>query len=125
MVADGAISHRKDYVTIFKETKRYGPLHRPTSSSCGGLRPAAKAFFRAKKRAYYAVLAHFRPFSMSSSNLGNWMSVHTQFGHGRTRLSVCAHFRYGRTNLRKSQKVFVSHKKNLEKKKPMKKKLFP
>ena len=32
-------------------TRRYGPLHGPTSSSCIGLRPSAKAFFafRAKK----------------------------------------------------------------------------
>ena len=30
-------------------TRRYGPLRGPTSSSCGGLRPLAQAFFRAKK----------------------------------------------------------------------------
>ena len=31
--------------------RRYGPLRGPTSSSCGGLRPSAEAFFalRAKK----------------------------------------------------------------------------
>ena len=36
---------------IFIDTKRYGPLRGPTSSSCGGLRPSAEAFFalRAKK----------------------------------------------------------------------------
>ena len=55
-----------------------------------------------KKRGYYAVLAHFSRFLVSSSNLGNWISVCTQFGHGRTRLSVRAHFGYGRTNLKKS-----------------------
>ena len=34
-----------------KETRRYGPLRGPTSSSCGGLQPSAEAFFalRAKK----------------------------------------------------------------------------
>ena len=34
-----------------QETRRYGPLRGPTSSSCGGLRPSAEAFFalRAKK----------------------------------------------------------------------------
>ena len=61
MVADGAISHRKDYVTIFKETRRYGPLHGPTSSSCGGLRPAAKAFFGQKKELimlFCSILGH-------------------------------------------------------------------
>ena len=40
-------------------TRRYGPLRRPTSSSCGGLWPSAVGFFcpSGKKRAYYAVLA--------------------------------------------------------------------
>ena len=28
-----------------KRTRRYGPLRGPTSSSCGGLRPSAEAFF--------------------------------------------------------------------------------
>ena len=37
-------------------TRRYGPLRGRTSSSCRGLRPSGK------KRAYYSVLAHFRPF---------------------------------------------------------------
>ena len=34
-----------------KNIRRYGPLRGPTSSSCGGLRPSAEAFFahRAKK----------------------------------------------------------------------------
>ena len=54
-------------------TRRYGTLRGPTSSSCGGLLAPAEAFFalRAKKRAYYAVLAHFWQFVVSSSNLGN------------------------------------------------------
>ena len=30
-------------------TRRYGLLRGPTSSSCGGLQPCAKAFFWAKK----------------------------------------------------------------------------
>ena len=55
-------------------TKRYGPLRGPTSSSCGGIRPSADGFFcpSGKKRAYYAVLAHFWHFFVSSSNLGNF-----------------------------------------------------
>ena len=38
-------------VLTFITTRRYGPLRGPTSSSCGGLRPSAEAFFalRAKK----------------------------------------------------------------------------
>ena len=32
-----------------KTTRRYGPLCGPTSSSCGGLRPLAEAFFGQKK----------------------------------------------------------------------------
>ena len=52
---------------FFIVTRRYGPLRGPTSSSCGG-------FFSpsGKKRAYYAVLAHFWQFLVSSSNLGNF-----------------------------------------------------
>ena len=36
------------------KTRRYGPLRGPTSSSCGGLRPPAEAFFalRAKKELF-------------------------------------------------------------------------
>ena len=45
-------------------TRRYGPLRGPTSSSCGGLWPSA---LRAKKRAYYAVLANFKPFLVETS----------------------------------------------------------
>ena len=39
-----------------------------------GLRPSAEVFFAlwAKKRGYYAVLAHFWQFLVSSSNLGNF-----------------------------------------------------
>ena len=50
-------------------TRRYGPLRGPTSSSCGGLRPR---IFSGKKRAYYAVLALFWQFLVSSSNLGTF-----------------------------------------------------
>jgi hypothetical protein len=41
-------------MTTFKGTRRYGPLRGPTSSSCGGLRPSAEAFFalRAKKQLF-------------------------------------------------------------------------
>ena len=31
--------------TAFINTRRYGPLRGPTSSSCGGLRPSSEAFF--------------------------------------------------------------------------------
>ena len=45
----------------------------PTSSSCGGLQPLAVVFLPfGQKRAYYAVVAHFRPFLVFSSNLGNF-----------------------------------------------------
>ena len=77
--------------------RRYGLLRGPNSSSCGGHRLSA----------YYAVLAHLSPFLKFSSNLVNWMSVRTQFGHGRTCLSVCAHFGYRLTNLKKSQKITI------------------
>ena len=52
-----------------------------TSSSCRGLRPLAEGFFcpKGKKRAYYAVLAHFWQLLCPvvtlvtfSSNLGNF-----------------------------------------------------
>ena len=61
-------------LSIIKMTRRYGPLRGPTSSSCGGLQPLAEGFFcpLGKKRAYYAVLAHFCQFFVSSSNLGNF-----------------------------------------------------
>ena len=57
--------------SIFSTTRRYGPLRGPTSSSCGGLRPRLFLPF-GQKRAYYAVLAHFWHFLVSSSNLGNF-----------------------------------------------------
>ena len=47
-----------------EDTARYAGF---TSSSCGGLRPPAEAFF-----ALFAVLAYFRPFFMFSSNLSNF-----------------------------------------------------
>ena len=57
-----------------RETRRYGPLCGPTSSSCGGLRPSSEGFFcpSGKKRPYYAVLANFRPSLVSSSDLSNF-----------------------------------------------------
>ena len=55
-------------------TRRYGPLCRPTFSSCGGLLPSAEAFFcpKGQKNAYYTVLDHFWQFLVSSSNLCNF-----------------------------------------------------
>ena len=68
--------------TPFTMTRRYGPLHGPTSSSCGGLRPLAKVFVAlpaGKKRAYFAVLPIFGHFWCSlvtlitfSSNLSTF-----------------------------------------------------
>ena len=48
-------------IIISSITRRYGPLCGPTSSSCGGLRPSAKAFVAlwAKKESLSDVLAHF------------------------------------------------------------------
>ena len=45
----------------FIKTRRYGQLRGLTSSSCGGLRPSAEAFFcpLGKQTAYYDVLANF------------------------------------------------------------------
>ena len=45
--------------------RRYGSLHGPISSSCGGLRPRLQ-----KKR---PVLVHVWPFLVSSSNLSNFV----------------------------------------------------
>ena len=57
----------------FFRTKRYGPLCRPTSSSCGGLRTSAEGFFcPAGKKMDYAVLANFWPILVFSSNLSNF-----------------------------------------------------
>ena len=42
--------------TILVNTRRYGPLRGPTSSSCGGLWPSAEAFF-----ALHAVIMLFWP----------------------------------------------------------------
>ena len=44
----------KVYKTLLVITRRYGPLRGLTSSSCGGLRPSAEAFFalRAKKELF-------------------------------------------------------------------------
>ena len=52
-------------------TARYAGF---TSSPCGGLRPPAEAFFAllAKKKAFYALLAYFRPFLVFSRNLSNF-----------------------------------------------------
>ena len=59
----------------FTSTRGYGLLRGPTSSSCGGLRPRLRLFLllgQKKKRAYYAVMAHFKPFWVFSRNLGNF-----------------------------------------------------
>ena len=38
------------YFFCVQHTRRYGPLRGPTSSSCGGLRPSAEAFFALRAR---------------------------------------------------------------------------
>ena len=44
-----------------------------TSSSCGGLQPSAKVcLFFGQKKVYYAMLAHFSPFLVFCTNLGNF-----------------------------------------------------
>ena len=62
--------HFRMFAPGVNPTKRYGPLRGPSSSSCGGLRPLAEAFFA--RRAYYTVLAHFWHFLVSRNNLGNF-----------------------------------------------------
>ena len=37
-------------------TRRYGPLRGPTSSSCGGLRPPAEAFFALRAKRELSIL---------------------------------------------------------------------
>ena len=70
-----------DLPQLVKETRRYGPLPGPTSSSCGGLRPSAEAFFtlRAKKELltlFVPILGHFlcsvATSVMLSNNLSNF-----------------------------------------------------
>ena len=65
---------------IIGYTRRYGPLHGPTSSSCGGLHPSAEAFFalRATKELFMLFWPIFGNFWCSvvtmvtfSSNLSN------------------------------------------------------
>ena len=56
-----------------KVFRRYGSLRGPTFSSCGGLWLWLRLFFALRaKRSYYAVLAHFSTFLVSSSNLGSF-----------------------------------------------------
>ena len=69
------------FKSTFRITRRYGPLRGPTSSSCGGLRPLAEAFFalRAKKELVMLFLPIFGDFWCPvetvvtfSSNLSNF-----------------------------------------------------
>ena len=64
----------RDFDFILKTTRRYGPLRRPTSSSCGGLRPSAGAFLAlwAKKELLMLFWPIFGKFLVSNSNLGNY-----------------------------------------------------
>ena len=47
-----------DNINVFDNTRRWGPLRGPSSSSCGGLRPRPWHFFaiRAKKDLFMSVL---------------------------------------------------------------------
>ena len=56
-------------------TKRYGPLHGPSSSSCGGLLPRAFLPFGQKNINFHAVFAYFRPFLVFSSNHSNFEQI--------------------------------------------------
>ena len=55
-------------------TRRYGPLHGLLLAPKEGfsLRPMFFFDLREKKKTYYAVLADFRPYLVSSSNLSNF-----------------------------------------------------
>ena len=57
----------------FMITRRYGPLSGPNSSSCGGFRPLAKAFFALRaKRELIMLFGPFWQLLVTSSNLGNF-----------------------------------------------------
>ena len=43
----------------FTNTRRYSPLRGPTSSSCGGLRPSAEAFFALRAKKELIMLSNF------------------------------------------------------------------
>ena len=58
------IDLQRDWKQVYKKTRRFGPLHGPTSRSCGGLWPLTEA--------YYAVLAHFWHYLVSICNLDNF-----------------------------------------------------
>ena len=64
---DGPLDRRPFDCPYFLNTRRYGPLFGPTSSSCEWLQP--RLFLPSgKKRAYYArffFVANFRPFGCS------------------------------------------------------------
>ena len=68
-VRRGSGGHRREniYFLLNGETRRYGLLLAPAEGF-------GRGFFctSGKKRAYYDVLAHFWPFLVSSSNLGNF-----------------------------------------------------
>ena len=68
----GYLKYQLMIYLVFSNTRSYGPLSGPTSSSSGGLWPLSEGLFcpSGKKIQYYAVFANFRPFLVSSSNLG-------------------------------------------------------
>ena len=61
--------------TEFLDTIRYSPLHKLSFSSCGGLRPSAKAFFGLREikknmfTLFVLILGHFRSSVVTSVNL--------------------------------------------------------
>ena len=61
-------------VFLINCTRRCGPLRGPSSSSCGGLRPSAEAFFcpLGKKRSFYVCFGPNFGHFWISSNLSNF-----------------------------------------------------
>ena len=64
-----------------RQTRRYGPLRGPTSSSCGGLWPLAKAFFalRPKKQLIKMFWPVFGDFWCSVVNFETFSSNLSRF----------------------------------------------
>ena len=61
---------------VFTQTRRYSPLRRLSSCSCGGLWPLSVAFFcpAGNKKNYVYFFAYFRPFLVFSRNLSTFRS---------------------------------------------------
>ena len=79
LMSDSQLKTTQTYIYFFfisiEDTARYAGLFLAPGEGFG------RGFFcpSRKKRAYYAALANFRPFLLSSSNLGNFSSNHSNF----------------------------------------------